>query len=126
MLGGTRSIVGRTLAEVIDEPVDQREVMEMTLGLEGDSTRNLGIGFVYQLWRRFGNSWVSSIVQSDDFRQWHAAKASDFCLALPSERSTWEIVETLSREAQANYWKRVYVFVTRPQIARTRTTGFER
>jgi hypothetical protein len=106
------SIIGRTLAQVIDEPRDHHEVMEKTLAAEGDATRNLGIGFVYRLWCRFGSSWVSSIVLSADFRNWHAAKASDFCLALPSDRSTWEIVETLSREAQVAYWKRVYVFVT--------------
>ena len=106
------SIVGRTLAQVIDGPGYHNEVMEMTLGAEDEATRNLGIGFVYRLWHRFGNSWVSNIVLSADFRNWNATKMSDFCLALPSDRSTWEIVETLSREAQATYWKRAYVFVT--------------
>ena len=106
------SIIGRTLAQVIDEGGDWREVMELTLGSEVDATRKLGIGFVYRLWHRFGNPWVSDIVLSANFRTWHAAKASDFCLSLPSDRSTWEIVETLSREAQAIYWKRVYVFLT--------------
>ncbi len=104
-------IIGAGLAEVVLDSAAQWKVMDLTLGAETDKIRNVGLSFVNRIQCQQGSDWIEKVVGSVGFSQWPAMKAVDFCLSLPDQRSTWDIVETLSEDAQTSYWKRAHLFI---------------
>jgi addiction module HigA family antidote len=105
--------IGISLAEVVTDPQTEREVLERTMAAEDQNHRKLGRGFVVCRYTIGNREWSEGLLHTDMFKTWPPSKQADFCLGLPEEPSTWELVSSLGPAVEDRYWAEAHVFLSR-------------
>lgn len=103
-------LVGWAAADVVIDSDSEWQVLERTLGSTQDSLRTFGRAFVARCAQDRGDSWVMRRLDDIQRAGWAPVKLADFCLALPINLNTWEIVRGCGEEVDRAYWEQCYPY----------------
>ena len=99
------SLAGTTLSL---EEADEHTLIVRGLASENRGDRSIAIGFLHGRGANGPDSWAHNLTSSEWFTALPSEIQAEFCVALPFEKATWDLVDGLDSEAQAHYWSRAF------------------
>lgn len=105
------ALLGAALARADSDGKWETDLLRDNLDPDHPSKRRFAAGFIHQKARDAGIEWATRKLDSPGW-DWTNSQRARFCLCLPFNSETWDIVEGLDAEAVRLYWQRaapVYV-----------------
>ncbi len=97
-------LVGSALARADENGQWESDLLRDNLKPDAANKLKLTRGFIHQKTREHGVEWAKKHLESHD-STWSSSQRAQFCLSLPFNAQTWDIVERLDSETVQVYWQ---------------------